>query len=785
MLSRRRAPSFALLALALPLLACPSTAPVDPAPIAATAIAVDANTVELTFTAELDASSVDARAITIRAPFTRPIATLDVVTARAEGSRLTLETATQTGGVLYAVSLGDALRFRGVERPDYPAQVNFTGFGEARVELTIDTRGFQVPGALTALVTLDPATGEYSEQLRPIAMVEGATPGIFVAALDARIDPERTFAARAIGPASEEAGALTTFRIASAAPVTVALSPLLERLPEFEAPVDTTPGDGFAPVRVVFDDRLALELASPALRSSVDATGRFDASAARVDALALVPGKGRVWEVVLEVAVDPARRLDGTSPESFPYVAFLVEAGEDIPQRGTTFVMPTEAPQVVVVPVGNPALVPVKFRVDVKDARLRPDGPLRGRYPGEGIFLTGEFPNSEDALGRLAADSFTGGERATLEMEERPDAPGIFEKTVFMPPNRPYGWKVVRCPTGAGCSELNRHVQSTGRAFPTVMKNLVTANEDAASAPTVVVLDPSALSSVVVGGNSVNYSSARVSSSGAEAPSASVMFKQEVPDLVVDVGTTPVTTPIWVVGTWRDVNLPNTPAEILANDLTIELAPWDYDDGTQGRLPPIRDVTLPDEPGPPMRAPGEPAFTPGDGVVDATAELVRDGGRLPLWVAWNERELYVATDAAPPGRDHFILVSFEAPTGDAPAHWAKAGREATSARQVFLAMEGDGAFQGWFRRGPSGSDDQLLEGAGLGSGRGAVVEGTIDPIRAGLGAFDGRVWIAVVAFASADGGALDASTQSPAGDGDGTVDPAELREVVLVDVRAF
>jgi hypothetical protein len=612
--SRRRALPFALLALALT--ACPSTAPIDPEPIAATAVAVDARTVEITFTAEL-AGTIDAAAISIRAPFERPIATLDVVAARVDGSRITLDTAEQTGGVLYAVSLG-ALAFRDLASPDYPAQVNFRGFGKARVELTLDTRGHQAPASLTALVTLDPATGAYSEQLRPLPMAEGATPGVFVAAVDARIDPERTFAARAIGPANEEAGALTSFTVPNSAPVTVALSTLLPLLPEFEAPVDPVPGDGFAPVRVIFDDRLALELARPELRSSLDTTGRFDLTAARLDALRLVPGKGRVWETTLDIAVDAARRLDGDSAETFPYVATLVESGEEIPQRGTTFVMTTETPQVIVLPVGNPALVPVKFRVDVKEARLRAQSAMRGRYPGEGIFLTGEFPNSEDALGRLAADSFTGGERATLEMDERPDAPGIFEKTVFMPPNRPYGWKVVRCPTGAGCSELNRHVQSEGRAFPTVMKNLVTANVDAAQSPSVVVLDPSALGAVDVSGTPTNYSGARVSSDGREGPSASVMFKQEVPDLVVNVGTTPVTTPIWVVGTWRDVNLPNTPAEILANNLTIELAPFDYDDGTQGRLPPVRDVELPDEPGAPMRAPGEPEYSPEDGLADGS-----------------------------------------------------------------------------------------------------------------------------------------------------------------------
>src|SRR5207237_9906817 len=137
--------------------------------------------------------------------------------------------------------------------------------------------------------------------------------------------------------------------------------------------------------------------------------GHFNDSMMRVDDVTPVPNKGRVYEKVISAAVDPLRKLDGTMPDNLPYVAFLVESGEDIPSRIATFVVPDETPQVIVVPIGNPMLVPVRFRIDASAAILRPDKSL-GKFAGEGLFLTGEFPSAEGALGRLAADAFTRGE---------------------------------------------------------------------------------------------------------------------------------------------------------------------------------------------------------------------------------------------------------------------------------------------------------------------------------------------------------------------------------------
>ena len=770
--------SLFLLALAA---ACTSESPARRVQVTATAFAIDSTTVEVRFTHDIDPASLQASGLEIFAPFAPGRPALEVLRHDLYGSVLLLDTSAQTGGLLYALRLGE-LAFTGIDEADAPAQVNFTGYGAARVLLRLDTAGHVAPERLEALVTVDPSSGEHTESLARFPLTRVGS--VFTATISARIDPERLFAARAIAADGSPAAQLATFRVASADPVHVGLTPVLPRIPEFTAPADLRPGDGLAPVRIVFDDRLARELKSPEVRVAIDEAGRFDPSASRLLRPRRAAGHNRVWEVVLDVAVDPQRTLDGTSLDTFPYVAFLVESGEDIPQRGTTFTMSEETPQVIVIPIGNPALVPVTFRVDVGAALLEPDGRQTGAYPGEGFFLTGEFPSAEDGLGRIAADNFTGGERATLELRERPDAPGIFEKTVFMPPNRPYGWKVVRCPARVGCAQLNRHVASSGRAFPTVMKNLVTENADAAQSPTVRVIDPRHRDRVPAeGAQTADYSRAQVSRDGREAPSTAVMFKQEIPDLVVTVGRSPVTTPIWVVGTWRDVNIPETPQDIIRNGGTLELGPYDYDDGKQGRAPPVRELTLPDDPGDAQRTPGVPAFDASDGNRDASARVLASGAGAPtLWVAWNERELYVATEPAAPGRDHFILVSLDPPQGLRPAQWAKAGRVTSSARMVFLAMEGDGDFSGWFRMGAAPNDDRLLEGAGARSRGGQVLEGALDLSAFGLGAPGDRVWIAALTYGTQDGAPL--ASQSPMGNANLDVEASELLEVELAQIRA-
>lgn len=766
--------------LVLGLLACTSSAPPDETPVAAFALAVSPSRVEVSFTraiAEHDPGSL--RIFEVESG-----RALAVGEARVEAEVLTLDTEPQVGGRLYALVLG-GMSFRDVNRADVPSQLNFRGYGRARIELVLDTRAHVAPEGLRALVTLDPDTGAYSPEVQSVPMQDDGR-GVYSAIVEALISESRPYAARAVTASGEEASALVSFTVTSTRAQRLELPPRLPEKPEFEPPIDPQPGDGKAVVRILFDDRLGLALTSPELRSSLDASGAFDLASARVDGLRALLDRPRVYEVLLEVQVDPRRTQEGTTRDTFPYIAFLVENGEDFPARGLTFTAADETPQVHVVPVGNPGLVPVTFRVDAGSAFVLADGSRRGVLDGEGVFLTGEFSGAEDALGRLAADAFSGGERAVLEMQRRPDAPTVYEKTIFLPPSRPYGWKVVRCPTGVGCGELNRLVVSTGRAFATVMKNLVTHPVDAATSGQPVLVDPAASSSVRWSdGQLLDYTGARVSLSGEDTPSSQVLFKQEAPDLLVNVGTEPVTTPIYVVGTWRDVNIPTKPLQIIENGQSLDLKPFDYDDGFAGKLPLLRGLDLPRDPGPPVRAPGEPAFGPTDGALDRAAQRVLfGGGRLALYLAWNEVSLYVATEPATAGADHFVFVSFSAPDRDVPAQWAKAGRVAVSDRSAFLAMEGDGDFSGWFSRGATGEAETLIEGASAASGRGAALEGRIDPGTAGLGPIGASIWVAVVPYGTRDGDPMVPSAQSPGGNGDFNLDAAELLEVPLADIRA-
>ena len=172
-----------------------------------------------------------------------------------------------------------------------------------------------------------------------------------------------------------------------------------------------------------------------------------------------------------------------------------------------------------------------------------------------------------------------------------------------------------------------------------------------------------------------------------------------------------------------------------------------------------------------------------DGVLDPDVTVLGGGARVRLALAYApDGRLYVATDDAGEGSDHFLLVSATPPAGatlDAP--FAKAGTVAAgSGPLVFLADENDNDFEGWFRREIAGGDT-LLTGPAYGAAtgvNGGVLEGTID-LAAAFGAAPTTVYVAAVLYGNADGGALVAGAQTPAGNGDGVVDPAEYHAFAL------
>ena len=137
--------------------------------------------------------------------------------------------------------------------------------------------------------------------------------------------------------------------------------------------------------------------------------------------------------------------------------------------------------------------------------------------------------------------------------------------------------------------------------------------------------------------------------------------------------------------------------------------------------------------------------------------------------------LYIATDDAGEGSDHFLLVSATPPGAARAAPFAKAGTVAAGTGPLlFLADENDNDFEGWFRR-ETGTADTALTGTGYGAAtgvNGGVLEGTLD-LAVAFGAVPPMVYLAAVPYATADGGALVAAAQTPTGDGDGDVEAAE------------
>ncbi|WP_428389350.1 hypothetical protein [Mucisphaera sp.] len=162
---------------------------------------------------------------------------------------------------------------------------------------------------------------------------------------------------------------------------------------------------------------------------------------------------------------------------------------------------------------------------------------------------------------------------------------------------------------------------------------------------------------------------------------------------------------------------------------------------------------------------GGPSFEM-DGLLDAGVESIASEGGRALYARVVDGQLYLATDDAGEGEDVFLLISLS-PGGLQDAMWGKSGQVASW--DGFLADENDNGYSGWFDL-----DGALLIASGNGSG---VLEGVVD-LLASFGEIPEFVYLAAVAFETADGGSL--VSQVPGGNGDGNVDALEyLRFRVL------
>lgn len=154
-----------------------------------------------------------------------------------------------------------------------------------------------------------------------------------------------------------------------------------------------------------------------------------------------------------------------------------------------------------------------------------------------------------------------------------------------------------------------------------------------------------------------------------------------------------------------------------------------------------------------------------DGLTDFPSKLLASNG-LDLFWRFDGRYLYVATQDAGEGNDHFIFVVTN-PNDAVSAPFAKVGQVARW--DLFLADENDNDFSGWF----DASGNQITN---LYEARSAIyfenagsLEGVIDlSLLYGAG-FTNSFYLAAAPYATADGGALFPGAQVPAGNGDGDI----------------
>mgnify|MGYP001455884573 CR=1 FL=1 len=169
-----------------------------------------------------------------------------------------------------------------------------------------------------------------------------------------------------------------------------------------------------------------------------------------------------------------------------------------------------------------------------------------------------------------------------------------------------------------------------------------------------------------------------------------------------------------------------------------------------------------------------------DGLLDGT-NWVRAANGLLLNAAIIRQQLYVATQDAGEGNDHFVYVSTSAAPMQA-ANWGKAGQ--VMGWGAYLADENGGGgalagFYGWFdASGQRMTNTEVARAltSGLNNnsvfGNGAL-EGTLN-LASYFGGFPTQLWVAVAPYGTLDGGSLVHSAQVPSGDGDGDLEPGEF-----------
>lgn len=168
-----------------------------------------------------------------------------------------------------------------------------------------------------------------------------------------------------------------------------------------------------------------------------------------------------------------------------------------------------------------------------------------------------------------------------------------------------------------------------------------------------------------------------------------------------------------------------------------------------------------------------PPFTL-DGEADSSGYLLASPG-MTLYAALRADDLYVATWTPAGGAsDHFLLVTDElSPTVTQPAVWAKSGLTAHPSSKPFLAAESEAPYITWFNAPASSASFRAAS-------TGGVMEGVLDLVDA-FGGLPSAIHVAAAAYQTADGGNL--TSQAPAGNENGDIDPDEFLTIPLEALR--
>jgi len=219
----------------------------------------------------------------------------------------------------------------------------------------------------------------------------------------------------------------------------------------------------------------------------------------------------------------------------------------------------------------------------------------------------------------------------------------------------------------------------------------------------------------------------------------------------------PTMTWIPVDGVWRSVVSVPTTADQLDVVFNNGAGTWDNNNGADWHF------TV-------EGADPAPGFVM-DGVRDASSIAIASNGGLTLWADLQGTTLYVATNDAGEGNDHFIYLA-NPPGSLRAANWDKAGQIANWS--AFLADENNNDYESWFDAAP---------GAQAATGpNGGVLEGTIDLVSE-FGSMPTEVYLAVGVYGNNDGGALVFGSQVPASvNNNGNIDASEY---VLLDLSIF